>query len=340
MSLTRRGLLAIGGAALAATLPGRSSRAQTRGVMPVAPRVDRLPWFDSRDHAARRFGDLTFRSGVEINDPYPYFGGFSGLWRSPDGRALLAASDNGDWFAADVRDDGSGIAGFDSAVTAPMLDAEGRPLGTTENFDVEAFAVADGVAYVATERTNALIRFDLRESGIAVRGEELPAPEPMRAWPRNRGPEGLAVAPPASPVAGALVFVAERSRHGADTPTAGVIVEGDRHGTFDVARSDWFDVTDLEFLENGDLLVLERRYRIFRDVGARIRRIPGETLRPGALVDGPVIFEAGAPHQIDNMEGLASHRAPSGELVLTMISDDNFSIMQRTLLLEFVLEGA
>lgn len=340
MSLTRRGLLAFGGAAAATMLLARSSRAQTRGVMPLAPRIDRLPWFDARDHSARRFGALTFRSGLEISDPYPHFGGLSGLWRSPNGRNLLAVSDNGDWFAADVRDDADGIAGFDSAIMAPMLDARGRPLGMTEHFDVEALAVSDGVAYVAIERSNALMRFDLREGGIAARGEETPAPPAMRGWPRNSGPEGLAVAPPSSPVAGALVIIAERARFGSDAPTQGVIVGGERHSVFEVARSDWFDVTDIEFLENGDLLLLERRYRIFRDVGARIRRIPGAALRPGALIDGPVIFEAGASHQIDNMEGLTSHRAASGDLVLTMISDDNFSILQRTLLLEFVLEGA
>jgi hypothetical protein len=31
------------------------------------------------------------------------------------------------------------------------------------------------------------------------------------------------------------------------------------------------------------------------------------------------------------------HHAPSGELVLTLVSDDNFSSLQRTLLLQFTL---
>jgi hypothetical protein len=43
--------------------------------------------------------------------------------------------------------------------------------------------------------------------------------------------------------------------------------------------------------------------------------------------------------QIDNMEGLAVHRAATGELVLTLISDDNFSPIQRNLLLQFTLVG-
>jgi hypothetical protein len=37
------------------------------------------------------------------------------------------------------------------------------------------------------------------------------------------------------------------------------------------------------------------------------------------------------------MEGLGIHRSPQGETVLTLISDDNFSALQRTLLLQFTL---
>jgi hypothetical protein len=56
------------------------------------------------------------------------------------------------------------------------------------------------------------------------------------------------------------------------------------------------------------------------------------------MVDGPVIFQADDRAQIDNMEGLAVHRDAQGRTILTLISDDNYSILQRTLLLEFALE--
>jgi hypothetical protein len=36
---------------------------------------------------------------------------------------------------------------------------------------------------------------------------------------------------------------------------------------------------------------------------------------------------------------LSIHRCPGGETVLTLISDDNFSALQRTLVLEFTLDG-
>ncbi len=71
----------------------------------------------------------------------------------------------------------------------------------------------------------------------------------------------------------------------------------------------------------------------------QIRRIQIGDVRPGAVVDGPVLFEADLRYEIDNMEGLAVHQTPSGEIVLTMISDDNFSAVQRTELLQFTLLG-
>jgi hypothetical protein len=39
------------------------------------------------------------------------------------------------------------------------------------------------------------------------------------------------------------------------------------------------------------------------------------------------------------MEGLGIHRTPSGDTVLTLVSDDNFSVLQRNLLLQFTLVG-
>ena len=59
-------------------------------------------------------------------------------------------------------------------------------------------------------------------------------------------------------------------------------------------------------------------------------------IRPGHRIDGAVIFESDASQQIDNMEGLAVHRE-GRDTVLTMVSDDNFNGIQRTLLLEFAL---
>ena len=49
-----------------------------------------------------------------------------------------------------------------------------------------------------------------------------------------------------------------------------------------------------------------------------------------------MLIEADLGQQIDNMEGIGVHRA-GAETVLTLISDNNFSMLQRTLLLQFSL---
>ena len=90
-------------------------------------------------------------------------------------------------------------------------------------------------------------------------------------------------------------------------------------------------------LPSGDLLILERKFSWLGGVGIRIRRLVLSDIAPGAVVDGPAIFNADLGNEIDNMEGIDAHVSAEGETVLTMVSDDNFSLIQRNLLLQFTL---
>ena len=116
---------------------------------------------------------------------------------------------------------------------------------------------------------------------------------------------------------------------GRDTQGAG--------GAFSLKRTDDFDVSDCAATPDGNLLVLERRFSWTRGLAVRIRSVPLAAIKSGALVDGRELMFADMGSQIDNMEGLSVHRDSSGALVLTLISDDNFSVLQRTLLLQFTL---
>ena len=84
-------------------------------------------------------------------------------------------------------------------------------------------------------------------------------------------------------------------------------------------------------------MVLERRFRFSEGVKMRIRRIAAGELKKGAVIAGEVLLEANDSFNIDNMEAIAAHRAASGETVLTLMSDDNFSPLQRTLIMQFTL---
>ncbi len=250
----------------------------------------------------------------------------------------MAVSDRGRWLTATLRREGGALAGLSDAMLSPMLNASGRPLPGTRGQDTEALCIEGGVAYVGVERTHEILRFDWARRGTAARGMPIPAPPEIRRLPRNRGLEALGVAPARLPIGGAIVAISERSG-GEDEPTAGWIIGGPRPGAFRYRRRDGYDVTDLAFLPEGDMLVLERWYRPWRGVGMRIRRIEGASIQPGALLDGPILIDADLGQEIDNMEGMSLHREDALTIV-TLISDDNFSALQRTILLEFVLTGS
>ena len=146
----------------------------------------------------------------------------------------------------------------------------------------------------------------------------------------------MVVARRGSPLAGTLIAVSERSLD-ADGNIMAFLIGGPSPGSFAVRRTSGFDVSDAALLPNGDLLLLERKFSLLDGVGVRIRRIAQAAITPGATVDGPSIFDADLGQEIDNFEGLDVHVTADGETVLTMVSDDNFSMLQRTLLLQFTL---
>jgi hypothetical protein len=85
------------------------------------------------------------------------------------------------------------------------------------------------------------------------------------------------------------------------------------------------------------MLLLERRLSLVRGIAIRIRRVPLSSLKEGAVVDGRTMVEADLAYQIDNMEGISIHRTAGGETIITIVSDDNFSVLQRNLLLQFAV---
>ena len=142
--------------------------------------------------------------------------------------------------------------------------------------------------------------------------------------------------PKGLPLAGALIAISERGLDKAGD-IRGFLIGGPMPGAFTVKRHADFDISDAALLPGGDLLLLERKFSWTAGLWIRIRRIALSGIKPDALVDGPLIFDADLGYEIDNMEGLSVHRSAAGETVLTLISDDNFSIIQRTLLLQFTL---
>jgi hypothetical protein len=80
---------------------------------------------------------------------------------------------------------------------------------------------------------------------------------------------------------------------------------------------------------------LERRVSVFGGFAARLSVIPAATVVPGARLAGQEIAVIAKQLPVDNFEAVTARAAPDGSVLIYMLSDDNFSDMERTLLLQF-----
>jgi hypothetical protein len=295
-----------------------------------------IPAFDTSDRARVRFGSLQYRSGLVLTSRFPGFGGLSGWRLDAKGERFISISDKGSWFTGRIVYQGREMTGLDDVEAAPMLGPDGRPITARGWFDSESIALDGPFVYIGLERVNQLLRFDFSKGFTRSRGEVVPLPPAARKLPFNKGLEALVVVPKDLPLAGALIAISERGLDPGGNIIA-FLIGGDTPGQFAVRRTDEFDISDAVILPSGELLVLERKFSWLAGIGIRIRSIPLKSVMPGALVDGPSMFEADMGHEIDNMEGIDAHVTAEGDTVLTMVSDDNFSVVQRTLLLQFTL---
>jgi hypothetical protein len=325
-------LVAAGTYALAASI--RYSEALT----PIDVRAVPIVSFDNRDPTRTRFGQLEFRGGLALTSAYEPFGGLSALRVEPDGSHFLSLTDNGSWLRGRILYENGRPSGIADAEMAPILGPDGRPLAERHWYDTESLAEFEGTLYVGIERVEKIVRFDYAKDGVAARGVPIKVPDDFKTFAYNKSLECLAMPPQGSPLAGTLIVVTERSLN-AVGDLRSYLLKSDEAARFSVKRSDGFDVSDCTILPPNDLLLLERRYSIARGVAMRIRRVPLAAIKPGALADGPPLIEADLAYQIDNMEGIAVHRNAAGETIITLVSDDNFSVLQRNLLLQFALVG-
>ena len=306
-------------------------------VPPAAIEVQSEPItaFDHREPTRRLFGQLEFRGGLILNSQFKEFGGFSSINVAPDGENFLAASDRAWWLRGRIVYSGTRPTGITEAEMAPMLGSDGRTMAARGWYDTEAMTRDGGTVYVGIERVHRIVRFDYGKEGLTARGRPIDVPPAFRSLPNNGSIEALAFIPRGQPLGGTLIAISERGRDQNGDHRA-FLIGGPRPGEFSIRRKNDFDVSDATLLPGGDLLLLERKFGWTTGLYIRIRRLALAELRPGALIDGAALLEADLGQQIDNFEGISVHRS-GDEIVLTLISDNNFSGWQRTLLLQFSL---
>lgn len=285
----------------------------------------------------KQFGPLEFVGGLEMTSPSRDFGALSAFRFLKAGSDFIGVADTGYWFFGTLaRDADRRPVGIQNFRMQQMVDQSGQPIDEKWEVDAEGLAVKDGIATVGFERNHRVAQFRIDPTDMKAPYRQLDFLVPARELRQNRGFETVTHANASGQHEGGLVVVSEKSLDKAGNIYA-AIIEGPHKGIFTVKRNGEFDITDGAFLPDGDLLLLERSFSMAGGLKMRLRRIYGESVEKGAVADGPVLLDADMGYQIDNMEGLDVWTRDDGALMVSLVSDDNHSILQRNLYLEFIL---
>lgn len=241
------------------------------------------------------------------------FGGFSGLLVE-NGR-LTAVTDKG-WLLQGMLLEGPRLG---SASFAPLpRDPEDPRKGPD----------AEGLARIGTRLA---VSFERRHRVRLYEGGRLAARIDSSAFQtlgRNEGMEALATLP-----GGRLLAIAEAPRDGAFpvyvVAPDGTVAEGA------LPRVERHFVTGADVGPDRRLYLLRRDFSLLAGLSIRVERYWLDEAGFPRPETREVLGSWESLSGIDNMEGIATWATPAGGIRLALISDDNFSMLQRTLLLLF-----
>lgn len=271
---------------------------------------------DPADPARQAVGAFAFAGGLVLtSDATARLHGLSDLVVAPDGR-MTAVSDEGDLFDARLVLDRAGrLTGVTAGRIAGLPGLDGKPLQGKEWSDAEGLTgLQSGDRLVSFERHHRIWLYP------AGGGPPRPAPAPQATFPENDGLEALA----ADPAAGADAYIVGAEDTG-ETWSCQLSTSCVKGPTVD--KPPEFGLVAMTRLPAGRTAYLLRAYDPLRGsrIILKVQDDRGEVAR----------MELARPLSVDNFEGLAAVPGAKGAVRFYLVSDDNFSPAQRTLLLAF-----
>ncbi|MDP3491264.1 MAG: esterase-like activity of phytase family protein [Phenylobacterium sp.] len=268
---------------------------------------------EAPDQAA--IGGFAYAGGLQLSSSdTSRFHGLSDLAVTAQGR-LTAISDEGDLIEGQLVFEDDRLAGFTAVTLQPLSGLDGQPLPNKAMSDAEGLAILEsGDRLVSFERQSRIWLYP------ADGGAPRPVPAPEADFPLNGGLEALA----ADPEHGADAYVAGGEESGQTwlCRLAMACVEGPK-----VAKGPEFGLVALRRLPGDQTAYLLRAWDPLR--GNRI--VLSIMARGGEVAR----MEMARPLTVDNFEGVDFVPRPDGGYRVYILSDDNFSASQRTLLLAF-----
>jgi hypothetical protein len=304
-------LAALTACAQPATLP-KGPMAAGPGITITATPVPLNPAEPSQD----RIGDFVYAGGLQLSsDQTSRLHGLSDLRITADGR-LRTESDEGDLLETRILLDKAGrLMGVGPGKLTVLTGPDGKPLQGKAEADAEGMAIlANGDMLISFERINRILVYP------AKGGAPHEAPFPVASFPENGGLEALSADSAAGP--DAYVIAGEDSGETWTCKLSGACIPGPK-----LEKPIEFGVVAVNRLASGNTAWLFRAWDPVR--GSRITlKILGPTGEVARM-------DIAKPLTVDNIEGLSAVPNKDGSTRFYLISDDNFSNSQKTILLAF-----
>ena len=320
-------------------LVGLAAAAAPTLAMPVTVEALPITQFKGQQPGAR-IGELIWRGGLVLTSGSDLFGGLSSISFAGEYGHLVMVTDQGQFLSGQlIYDDAGSPAALVGVEMTPIRNSKGAELPRAFARDAEAVEtiIRDGApaaVRVGFENLTRVADFNLVNNRPVGAAREVAIPQWLSKARTNGSLEAVCIAPPASPIAGSTLLLTENVDNKQGDHAATLLGVNDK-GPLSLVAAPGFNPTDCAFLPDGDLLVLERGLGLL-SFTMQVRRIRASEVAPNMRMQGPVILAASGA-DIDNMEGIAVHPGPGGEIRITLISDDNFKDFERSLLLEFAL---
>ncbi|WP_299780137.1 esterase-like activity of phytase family protein [uncultured Roseobacter sp.] len=254
-----------------------------------------------------------------------WFGGFSGFELSEDGTDFYAVTDRGHLTRGQLLRANDQISDITLEADRALPDRHGV-VREFPHSDAEGLALdAEGRLFVSFEFAHRILRYDSWDSVAKW-------PSYTRAWRALGGNKGLELVA-VHPEAGLISIPEGVARHAWEA-----LVYQRRPGEewdqpFTLPVDDGFLPVGGDFGPDGKFYLLERAF-VWAGFRSRVRRM---TLTADGFEQIETVLET--PHRRHgNLEGLAVWADGTGDIRLTMISDDNFLPILRTEIVEYILK--
>ncbi|MBZ0128600.1 MAG: esterase-like activity of phytase family protein [Rhodobacteraceae bacterium] len=272
--------------------------------------------------------ELEFVGRYVWSEPGEAFGEVSGMEIAADGLGFAVVSDRG-WIGTGRLERGadgavSGVAGFRMA---DLVNRKGKALKGHESDSEGLAGEPGGPLFVSFEGYHRVWRYDRPFGAAKAIGDHAG----FATLQNNSGLEALAIG-----ADGALYAIPERSGEW-ERPFP---VYRYRHGVWDdelsIPREGRFLPAGADFGPDGRLYIVERDFLWYAGFASRIRRFDLTEL--GLSEGETLLVTAFGTH--DNLEAIALWQDAAGAIRLTLVSDDNGNLLQRTEFVDYRLVEA